>query len=63
MSARVEVVDECLDRETYFAFVFGVGYVVFLYGFVDSGFPDVCFWVYEGEAFSCSGDWEGLGEG
>ena len=63
MSARVEVVDECLDRDPEFPFAFGVGYVVFLYGFVDSGFPDVGFGVYEGEAFPCGGDGERLGEG
>lgn len=63
VSARVEVVDECLDRDPEFPFVFGVGYVVFLYGFVDGGFAYVGFGVYEGEAFPCGGDGERLGEG
>ena len=62
-SACVEVVDECLDRDEESVFAFGVGYVVFLYGFVDSGFPDVGFGVYEGEALGCCLDWEWFCEG
>ena len=61
--ACVEVVDEGLDRDPEFPFAFGVGYVVFLYGFVDSGFPDVGFRVYEGEALGCCLDWERFCEG
>lgn len=63
VSARVEVVDECLDRDPEFPFAFGVGYLVFLYGFVDRGFPDVGFGVYEGEALGCCLDWERFCEG
>ena len=60
---RVEVVDEGLDRDEESVFVLSVGYLVFLYGFVDGGFPDVGFWVYEGEAFFGCWDGEGFCEG
>lgn len=60
---RVEVVDEGLDRDEEPVFAFGVGYLVFLYGFVDGCFPDVGFGVYEGEALGCCLDWERFCEG
>ena len=62
VSARVVVVDEGLDRDEEPVFAFGVGDLVFLYGFVDNGFPNVGFGVYEGEAFPRGGDGERLGE-
>ena len=63
VSACVEVVDECLDRDEEPVFAFGVGDLVFLYGFIDGGFAYVCFWVYEGEALGCCLDWERFCEG